>query len=625
MSARVQQWIHFIEEGGGARLMRMALVVLGFIALAVIYNVFCFRNFGSEEAMDLSQLARNIARGKGFATDYVRPLSITRLESQANKKLTALQRRIQKGGATPAEKSNWEREQSEFKKVISLKVAHPDLANAPGYPLLLAGLMKVAPIDYQIPKKAFSTYAPELWIAACNQFLFFVAVLVLFQIAQRLFDRTVGLFSALLFASTELFWRFSISGLPTLLLVLIFLCLAWSLLCWLHAVENSLSGRTLFWSMAAGILLGAGCLTRYSFGSLWFATLVFLILFGNAHRLKSCLLMTSVFLLVISPWLVRNHSLSGNWFGTAAYALCENTPAFPENQIEKSLSGGPVFAKTRLVDYIRKLAVSVPDFVENEIPRLGGNWLSFLFLAGLLIPMASKEQARLRIFVLVAVAALWIAQSLGRSHLSNDSPQFNSENLLILVSPVAFIFGVAFYFNLIRKIVFPERIIFYAANVLFCVVISAPLIFALLPPSSSPIFYPYNPPLVQESSGWMRKNELVMSDVPWAVAWYGNRQSVPLSISYPGDFLKINDDLKPIQALYLSPKITDSRFLSQLVKDRQGWGRLVLEILARGEVPNGFPLKHARSDYLPSHVFLTDWERWANPPRDESLKRLFDK
>ena len=64
----------------------------------------------------------------------------------------------------------------------------------------------------------------------------------------------------------------------------------------------------------------------------------------------------------------------------------------------------------------------------------------------------------------------------------------------------------------------------------------------------------------------MKPNELMMSDVPWAVAWYGDRQCVWLTRDAQAEFFAINDYLKPVQALYLTPETMDGRFVSDWVQ-----------------------------------------------------------
>ena len=73
---RLQEWIHRMELGVGAGYVRGFALVAGFAMLALVYDSYCFRNFTNPEAMDAAQLGRNIARGRGYTTQFVRPLSI---------------------------------------------------------------------------------------------------------------------------------------------------------------------------------------------------------------------------------------------------------------------------------------------------------------------------------------------------------------------------------------------------------------------------------------------------------------------------------------------------------------------------------------------------------------------
>lgn len=70
------------------------------VALALFYNMAAFQNFATPEAMDGAQLARNISEGKGFTTDFVRPLSLHLLRkhernSAANPSSVAELRRVE--------------------------------------------------------------------------------------------------------------------------------------------------------------------------------------------------------------------------------------------------------------------------------------------------------------------------------------------------------------------------------------------------------------------------------------------------------------------------------------------------------------------------------------------------
>jgi hypothetical protein len=133
-------------------------------------------------------------------------------------------------------------------------------------------------------------------------------------------------------------------------------------------------------------------------------------------------------------------------------------------------------------------------------------------------------------------------------------------------------------------------------------------------------FPPYHPYIIQYVSSCLNEQELMMSDVPWAVAWYGQRQCIWLTLDAEDEFFAINDLTKPVRGLYLSPLTMDSRFATDWIKPGQkGWGQFILEwIVVRGQLPLRFPLRVAMPNLLPDQIFLSDRMRWSdsltNPP-----------
>jgi hypothetical protein len=121
----------------------------------------------------------------------------------------------------------------------------------------------------------------------------------------------------------------------------------------------------------------------------------------------------------------------------------------------------------------------------------------------------------------------------------------------------------------------------------------------------------------------MKPDELMMSDVPWAVAWYGDRQCVWLTLNAVPDrnkgilgnnFFSINDFKKPVGALYLTQKSTDARFVSDWVHTGDAsWGTFILNAIVKRELPANFPLRQMPTGYLPEQLFLSDWKRWQQP------------
>jgi hypothetical protein len=608
----LQEIIHKIEVGAGPRFFRVGLAVLAVAFLTVGYNWRAFRNMASEEAMDAAQIARNISQGKGYTTLFIRPFSMYLVKKRN------LDKRSMVAG--------------QVADLSQIKGMHPDLANPPVYPFLLAGAMKILPFEYLLPAKPkpfwsingrFWRYEPDFLIGLVNQLLFLGVITLTFFIARQLFDARVARLSAALLLGTELFWRFCVSGLSTMLLILLYLGLAWCLLWVEREVREPKRGVAWLLLLAGftGIVAGVGGLTRYAFGWLIFPVLLFLILFGGRRRVLLALIALITFLGTMTPWVVRNYNVSGTPFGTAGYAVMENTSLFPENRLERSLE--PDFSRIYLQPFWTKLMTNTRQIVQSELPKLGGSWIIALFLAGLLVGFRNLSVTRLRYFLVGCLAVLVIVQALGRTQLSEESPEINSENLLVLLAPLVLVYGVSLFFLMLDQIAFPFLPVRYLTIGIFSVIVCLPMIFAFLPPKGTPVAYPpYYPPAIQTVAGWLKAKELTMSDVPWAMAWYGERQSVWLTLrctpdkdtTIHEDFFAINDDQKPINVLYLTPMTMDSHFLSQWVRaGEMSWGTFILEGMLNKKVPSYFPLNESQTGWMPEQLVLADWQRWRKP------------
>ena len=586
MVPRVQELIHKLEEGEGVFWVKRLLMVLGLLGVLAWYDLREFKNMSAPDAMDAAQLARNVSEGKGFVTDCVRPLSMY---------LVAKERKDGSG---------------------LLKNGHPDLSNPPVYPVLLAGWMKVLPFQWDIPESIqFNRYQPDLLVAFFNQICFFAASIILFFLARKLFDAPAALLATGVFIGSDLYWKFSVSGLSTMFVIVLFLLLAWVLVILEEGTrqEQPKSIKWFFgWAVAAGLLLGLGMLTRYGYGWLLLPVVLYLVLFMGQRRGVVLAATILSFLLVVTPWCIRNYQLSGTLFGTAGYAVYQDTLICPGNMIERSLVPNEALLKTfGFDDIIKKLLSNGNTILQNDLPVMSGSWLSAFFLASLLISFQSIAISRMRVFVVGSIFTMIIVQALGKTHLSEASAVINSENYLALVGPLVLPFGAAMVLTLLEQINFPEPIFKKWISIGIWVVLCLPLMITLLPPKANALSYPpYYPWLTQKVAHFMKPDETIMSDIPWAVAWHGKRQSIWLAMNAINDFNLINDQ-KSVKAIYITQVTMDARLTSTLVKgpDR-AWGRFIIDALIKNELPKNFPLQHAWSDPLPDQFLLSDWERW---------------
>ncbi len=614
----IQTFIHKIEEAGGMRYLRSLLALVAVVLVVVVYNLYDFKNFSTQEAMDAAQLGRNLARGRGYTTLFVRPFSMYLLQrvNQQNP-----------GAPTPGQQPDFAR----------IKSAHPDIANPPVYPVVLAGLMKALPFRYdvnitkpfwsipdmrsaQTSGRKFWRHEPDFLIAVFNELLLLAVIVAAFFWARRLFDPAVAWTSAVLLFGTELLWRFSISGLSTLLLLFIFMSLVWCLTLWEAEARESKRGDQvlLVLAAAAGLLVGIGGLTRYAFAWMIIPTLIFVIGLAKSRRGLFGLITLVAFVAVMAPWIARNYNLSGTPFGTATYAVLQDTGNFTGNRLERSLSPDLQFFIPALQ---AKLLANSRAILQSPFSSLGGGWIAGFFLVGLLVGFRNPAIRRMRYFLVSSLALLIVVQALGRTQLSDDSPEINSENLLPVLLPLVVIYGVSLFFLLLDQINFPIPELRPVAVGAFGFLACLPMIFALWPPGTSPVAYPpYHPLVIQQTAAWIKEDEWIMSDIPWAVAWYGDRQSVWLTLNATADpknsnsqenFYTIDYFHKPINALYLTPKTLDERFVSGWIRAGEySWGDFIVNTVLKNQVPPDFPLRQMPSGYLPEQLFLSDWKRW---------------
>lgn len=370
--------------------------------------------------------------------------------------------------------------------------------------------------------------------------------------------------------------------------------------------------RMLCWSIAAGILTGTGALTRYAFGWTIVPVAVFLVLFSGPKKWLNLLATLAVFVIVLAPWVARNVAVSGVPFGTAGYSVFDGTPLALGFPMDRSLH--PILVEAISPgNYWHKFMLNVQPIFEGDLLKLGGSWVSVLFLAGLLLGFNRPAVRRMRYFLLMCLAMFIIVQALGRTSLSDLSPEINSENLLVLAAPLVIIFGTAFFFVLLDQMKLPARELRYVVMGIFIAICCLPLFFAVWFKTSPVSYPPYYPPDIEKSAGWIKPKELSMSDVPWAVAWYGQRQCVWLTDDAQDEFFALNDYMKPVSALYLTMQTMDGKLVSDCFRGgKDSWGHFVLDAVTRNQIPTNFPLRHSPSGTaaISSGLFLTDAERW---------------
>jgi hypothetical protein len=144
-----------------------------------------------------------------------------------------------------------------------------------------------------------------------------------------------------------------------------------------------------------------------------------------------------------------------------------------------------------------------------------------------------------------------------------------------------------------------------AVVALFIVLSAVPLVLTLSPPRADVPYPPYWPRGIAHVSRMLEPNELMCTDMPWATAWYGNRNSLQLPVTLE-EFYEIHDIIKRINGLYFTTITRNKPYIRTL---KMGPYRTWFPIL-EGRIPGDFPLPMGFPMYNLDQVFLTDRPRW---------------
>jgi 4-amino-4-deoxy-L-arabinose transferase-like glycosyltransferase len=211
--------------------------------IAVFYMLHEFSGLATSQAMDQAQIARNIASGQFWRTDFIRPRAVGQLQ-QAGKN-------------------------------VAQRIWY-DTYNAPLPPLVNAFVLR--------PIKAYWKMSPSEVTYSCDKAIAFAAicffigsVVFLYLIALRLFDQRLALMACGLVLVCDTIWQYSLSGLPQMLMLFI---LNATLYIAVRAVEAQYRGGAVgVWLALLGIGFGLLALSHALTIWMFLGALVFSIFF----------------------------------------------------------------------------------------------------------------------------------------------------------------------------------------------------------------------------------------------------------------------------------------------------------------------------------------------------------
>ena len=515
-------------------LIRRSLFFLVLIILTLGNLFVLFKGLNSPQAMDQAQISREIARGHGFTTKMIRPVA-------------------------------YDQAQRAQKRSISL-VGFQDTYHSPLNPLLNAAVLKIIgadkPNSWQMGANEM-VFPLDRVIATVSTLFFLLAIGVNYLLIARIFDAKIAGVCAILMLFCDSFWNYSLSGLPQMLMLLLF---SSALYFAYRAVEATTEGRLAMTpALIAGVFFTLLALTHWM--TVWIA-LGDIIFAAVTFRPRGVIGITILVLLIIAGIgpILRNQSITGSPFGTAFLTVYNGLSNSGEAAVMRTadLESEPLVIDGLIAKILRTTLMQSMDI----IPLLGGIIVAPLFFLSLLHPFKRASISSFRWAILV----MWILAAFGLAIFGISKDPLDPNQIHLLFAPIMTAYGLAFVSILWSRLEFVAstpmlRNVHYFLIVGIC---ALPLVLALPTKvrvgmhlrdrGGVPHWPPYYAPALNSKTagirGWTTDDQVVFSDQPWAVAWYADRLSIWLPPTYAG-FEKLetiaNDLQTPVTGILISP------------------------------------------------------------------------
>jgi len=595
----VQTILYDIEVGSGRFLIRLIPLLVGFGFLLVFYDFSVYRGLNDAQSMDNAQVARQIARGEGFTTEFLRPYALAQMRAYL------ITQNILGGGSSDL--FPLDRFPAGVPRIL------PDTYNAPGYPYLLAYWFKAIQPEFaqtigDILKK--HQYAGDRWIPEFNQLFVFLTALLVFMLSRRLFDERVAWISAVAFMLSDTVWQYSVTALSTCLLMFLVTALLVCALKIFAVSENAFENEDISmmaawpWSLLLGLLLAAACLTRLHLLILLAPLLIFFIALPRSHPP----LFAFVAVLVIGPvalWLWHTYRVCGNPVGS-------NLPLLLYGGDEHFM-GNEIYCTTAIPSYeqlfqdaAKKEFAGFLWHFERGWSLLGSNPMIVLAMASFLHRF-KRRQARAFQWLVAGCALGLIAVN----NLCSDQPEAEGAwNVVILLLPALVVIGSAFFFVLFDRMDLQIPLLGTLIVISTLALTAFPMINTLTMPSNFYNFPPYLPPIINGVGRMATPDEWVTTDMPWATAWYADRASLWLPDSIT-DFENFHDNICPTGILLLTPVTLNQSTADLRTGELKDWFPLIIQ----GNTPPQFPLSEHAVYPIPiglgfNYMLWSDRQRW---------------
>lgn len=520
------------------------LVVVIMLALMCIFKLFLsYKGLNQPEVMDQAQIARSVANGEGFVTKFYRPFELAKMD--------------QRNGTAPLDLNNVR-----------------DVNHAPLNIVSMAAALKITgnsdfeasriPVD-ENGEPMQNLYNADRVISAVSCAYFLLAMLLAYALIARLFDEIVAAATVCCFAVSELMLDYAISGLPQPLMLC---CLLAGMHFLLNANNAMRSGDYVGLPLNLGlsfVCMALMCLSGWL--SVWIAIgyLVFCSFYFRPYGMYGLIgLIVLVVFCAYSMWM--NHKTVGSYFGNAFYGIYDCFGGSSEALMRSINSQDAGIDNSMLV-------LKFVGAVFAQIKSLYVNCGSVLVAPFFCLALFFRYKRSGVQCVKWALLSMWAFSCMGMALYGTDTP-LSGGQLAILFAPLFVAYGFSLMFNFMARLN-SEYITFgqlRGVSIVFIVLLTAGSTIASFPSDlyrgvwlrekGAPHYPPYYPPAMNcKLCDLTNDYDVIVTDQPWGLAWYGNRRAVWIPRTLDA-YQKLNDEILSttgvsVQGILITPSSYD--------------------------------------------------------------------
>ena len=515
-----------------AKIIRRAIFFVCLAGLAIISLFFTFKGLSAPRAMEQAQIGREIARGNGYSTKVIRPVALAQIKKS----------------------------KGEYPIVENLQ----DTYHAPLNPFVYAAVLKASGAEesarWRMTKDDNIYQLDRIIAATCVAFLI-ISIGINYLLVSRIFDPTIASITAILMLFSELLWKLSQSGLPQMLMLMLF---SSAMLFLWRAVENAEEQKSaLVPIFISGIFMCLLVLTHWISLWIYLGYILFTAVYFKPRGVIAITLITMLAVFVLPVIYFLYFVPTGNLFGTAHYAIHDGLGTASEDYVMRSLTpvSGGFPLKGLLLAILRSTLLQISSLHEN----FGAILVAPLFFLALLHPFKRSSLAAFRWLILL----MWIFAGMGMSIYGISSGVMDSNQIHILFAPLMAAYGMAMVSILWGRLNIPAAygILRYSHIVVIIAISSGPMLLSIPKTISHgihidnlggvPQWPPYFPKVFNRNLADNTKpEEIIICDMPWAVAWYGDRMSMwlPHNLSQISAVEKIaHDQQTAVNGIVITP------------------------------------------------------------------------